>query len=133
VIWVGCVPSLGDAPSEHAVVRRAVASQAAATPAQVPGLLGPCTPPGFRLRVDATGEGLYVGRYLRDSRRLNYIVNNSADRVSFRVRLSGAGPSIVWIYNPADGSIQRRPAPATLSLGPFSSLFVVEGPRVAAK
>ena len=103
-----------------------------ATCVEAVGLAGPWELHAFALQVN-NGEGLYVGRYLRDARRLNYIVNNSADRASFRVRLSGAGPSIVWIYSPADGSIQRRSAPATLSMRPFTSLFVVEGPKPAGQ
>ncbi len=133
VIWAGSVPRLGDAPSEHDAVRRAVASTPVTAPAQVAAALGACTPPGFRLRVEGTGEGLYVGRYVRGAHRLNYIVNNSADRASFRLRLSGAGSAVVWIYDPADGSIQRRSAPATLTIGAFAGLFVVQGPGPTVK
>jgi hypothetical protein len=126
VLWVNSRPSLGDAPGEHEAVRKAFASDPVITPADMLGQLGPAAPEGFRLRMDKAGDDIFIGRFMRDGRRLNYVVNNSPAKVSLPFSLEGAGSNTVQVYNPRDGSITEPALPATLDLEPSSSLFVVE-------
>jgi len=128
VLWVNLRPRLGNASGEHEAVRQAFASAATMPPAEVISHLGPAAPDGFRLRVDKAGQDIFIGRFMRDGRRINYVVNNREAKQSFSFSLEGAGADGVQIYNPADGSITERQLPATLDIDPSSSLFVVEKP-----
>jgi hypothetical protein len=128
VLWVNSRPRLGSAPGEHEAVREAFASAATMAPADVVGRLGPAAPDGFRLRVDKAGDDIFIGRFMRDGRRLNFVINNSAAKASLPFSLEGAGANMVQVFNPADGSITERQLPATLEIEPSSSLFVVEKP-----
>ncbi|MCX6971848.1 MAG: hypothetical protein NTV93_17065 [Verrucomicrobia bacterium] len=127
VLWVDAVPRLGDAPEEHAAVRAAVAGVATITPEQVVGSLGEAFPGSFRLRFDAENKDILIGRFERDGRRINYVVNKGSAAVSPRFRLEGKASGSVQVYNPADGTITTQTLPAELTMPPSSSLFLVEG------
>jgi len=126
VLWVDSLPRLGDSPEEHEAVRAAVAEAKVITPEQVAENLGPAFPASFRLRLDAENKKILIGRWERDGRRINYIVNNSSETLSPTLHLEGKTSGSVRIYNPADGSITPLTLPGVLSLKPFSSVFLVE-------
>jgi hypothetical protein len=108
VLWVDSLPRLGDAP------------------AQVAENLGPAFPADFRLRLDAENKNIFVNRWERDGRRINYVVNNSAESLSPALRLEGETSGSVQIYNPEDGSITPLALPGAVTLKPFSSVFLIE-------
>jgi hypothetical protein len=126
VLWVDSLPRLGDAPEEHDAVRAAVAEAKVITPAQVAENLGPAFPADFRLRLDAENKNIFVNRWERDGRRINYVVNNSAESLSPALRLEGETSGSVQIYNPEDGSITPLALPGAVTLKPFSSVFLIE-------
>jgi len=126
VLWVDSLPRLGDTPAEHEAVRAAVAGAKVITPAQVAENLGPAFPASFRLRLDTENKNILIGRWERDGRRINYVVNNSGESLSPTFRLEGKAPGSVQIYNPADGSITPQTLPAEMPMPPFSTLFLIE-------
>jgi hypothetical protein len=126
VLWVDSLPRLGDSPEEHEAVRAAVAEAKVITPAQVAENLGPAFPANFRLRLDAENKNIFINRWERDGRRINYVVNNSGESLSPVFRLEGKASGSVQIYNPEDGSITPLALPGSVPLGPFSSVFLVE-------
>ena len=126
VLWVDSLPRLGDSPAEHQAVRAAVAGVATITPEQVVGSLGEAFPGSFRLRFDAESKDILIGRFERDGRRINYVVNKGGAAVSPRFRLEGKASGSVQVYNPADGTIATQSLPAELTMPPSSSLFLVE-------
>jgi hypothetical protein len=126
VLWVDSLPRLGDAPGEHDAVRAAVAKAKVIAPAQVAENLGPAFPADFRLRLDAENKNIFVNRWERDGRRINYVVNNSGETLSPVFRLEGKTSGSVQIYNPEDGSITPLALPGAVTLKPFSSVFLVE-------
>ena len=126
VLWVDSLPRLGDSPAEHEAVRAAVAGVATITPEQVVGSLGEAFPGSFRLRFDAESKDILIGRFERDGRRINYVVNKGGAAVSPRFRLEGKASGSVQVYNPADGTIATQSLPAELTMPPSSSLFLVE-------
>jgi hypothetical protein len=126
VLWVDSLPRLGDSPAEHEAVRAAVAGVATITPEQVVGSLGEAFPGSFRLRFDAESKDILIGRFERDGRRINYVVNKGSAAVSPRFRLEGKASGSVQVYNPADGTITTQSLPAELTMPPSSSLFLVE-------
>ncbi|MEI8388104.1 MAG: hypothetical protein WCG76_10910, partial [Verrucomicrobiota bacterium] len=107
-------------------VQAAVAEAKVITPAQVAGNLGPAFPASFRLRLDAENKNILIGRWERDGRRINYVVNNSGETLSPTFRLEGKTSGRVQIYNPADGSMTPLSLPGAVTLNPFSSVFLVE-------
>jgi len=127
VLWVDSLPRLGDSPEEHEAVRAAVAEAKVITPAQVVENLGSAFPASFRLRFDAERKEILIGRFERDGRGINYVVNKGSAAVSPRFRLEGKASGSVQVYNPADGTITTQTLPAELTLPPSSSLFLVEG------
>ena len=126
VLWVDSLPRLGDSPEEHEAVRTAVVEAKVITPAQVAENLGPTFPPGFRLRLDAENKNILIGRWERDGRQINYVVNNSDETLSPTLHLEGKASGSVQIYNPADGSMTPLALPGAVTLNPFSSVFLVE-------
>jgi hypothetical protein len=126
VLWVDSLPRLGDSSEEHAAVQAAVAEAKVIAPAQVAENLGPAFPASFRLRLDAENKNIFINRWERDGRRINYVVNNSGETLSPNFRLEGKTSGSVQIYNPADGTITPLALPGAVPLGPFSSVFLVE-------
>jgi len=128
VLWGGSLPRLGDAPSEHEAVRALTAGTVPIKAEDVPSLVGPVVPPGFRLKVEEVAQGVFFGRFVRDGRRLTLIVNTNREPARPRLAVEG-GPSPVWIYSPADGSIARMATPATVTVPACAGLIVVEPPE----
>jgi hypothetical protein len=126
VLWVDSLPRLGDSSEEHAAVQAAVAEAKVIAPGQVAENLGPAFPASFRLRLDAENKNIFINRWERDGRRINYVVNNSGESLSPVFRLEGKASGSVQIYNPEDGSITPLALPGSVPLGPFSSVFLVE-------
>jgi hypothetical protein len=76
--------------------------------------------------LDAENKNIFVNRWERDGRRINYVVNNSAESLSPALRLEGETSGSVQIYNPEDGSITPLALPGAVTLKPFSSVFLIE-------
>jgi len=126
VLWVDSLPRLGDKPEEHAPLRAAMAASQTIPPDKVVGKLGPAFPESFLLRVDSGGEGLFIARYVRNTHRVNYLVNNSDKPMAPKLSLAGKDKGTVWIYEPAGGTINALDVPTSLAMPPYTSVFVVE-------
>ena len=123
LIWVKSLPELGDAPGEHEEVRSLFAGKKTVKPGFVAKEIGPVLPPGFALRTD--GAPL-VARFVRDGRRINYLVNYRAQPMSVPLSSAVGGKRDLQVYDPLDGSITARQTPVNVTIGPYSSLLVVE-------
>ena len=63
---------------------------------------------------------------MHNAQRVNYLVNNSDQPIAPKLSLAGKDKGTVWIYEPADGTINTREVPASLAMQPYRSVFVVE-------
>jgi len=135
IVLVLTQPTLGDSSSEDAAVAAIFAGRPTFIGSEVPGQLGNVMPPDFVTVVTppvqtGTEQEFFNARFLRDGRRVNYLVNNSALPVTPTLGLTNTNVATlsVAIYNPLDGSITARQLPGTLRIPPFSSLLLVENP-----
>jgi hypothetical protein len=76
-----------------------------------------------------TGPEVLTARYTRDGRRITYLVNYQADKVTVPVTLSSGNSRKLDVYNPMDGTIQHQELPGTLTIQGNASLLVVEPSR----
>jgi hypothetical protein len=126
VIWVKCLPQLGDTSEEHEKVKSMFAKKNVLSPGRVAEAIGTALPPGFTLE---TGPEVLTARFNRHGRRITYLVNYRSDKVTVPVTLSSGGGRTFDVYNPMDGTIQHQELPGTLTIQGNSSLMVVESPR----
>ena len=70
--WVSSLPKMGDAQDEHDKVQGLFAGQQVLRPGDVAAAIGRGVPPGFELRTD---QAPMIARFVRDGRRINYLVN----------------------------------------------------------
>jgi len=123
VLWVSSLPQMGDAEGEHDKVRGLFAGQQVLRPGDVAAAIGRVVPPGFELRTD---QAPMVARFVRDGRRINYLVNYRDKPMDVPLESSSNAPLGVQVYNPADGTISKQQVPATVTIAPQSSLLLVE-------
>ena len=135
IVLVGSLPTMGDAASEDAAVTAKFAGRTTYLGSEVPGQIGTVQPPDFVVSVTApaqtgTEQEFFHARFLRDGRRIHYLVNNSAAAVTPSLSLTNTNAATlsVAVYNPLDGTVTSRALPNTLKIVPFSSLLVVENP-----
>jgi hypothetical protein len=126
VLWVKCLPQLGDTPEEHEKVKSMFAKKEIISPGLVAEAIGTALPPGFTLE---TGPEVLTARFTRDGRRITYLVNYQADTVTVPVTLSSGNSRNFDVYNPMDGTIQHQELPGTLTIQGNASLMVVEPSR----
>lgn len=127
VIWVKTLPQLGDAPAEHAKVRALFAGRKTVRPSDVSTEIGSVVPPGFNL---CTGETPLIARFVRDGRQINFLVNYRDKPMDVPLESVDGSPLAVQIYNPLDGSIISKTTPTSVTIGPQSSLLVVDADSV---
>jgi hypothetical protein len=126
VLWVKCLPQLGDTPEEHEKVKSMFAKKNVLSPGLVAEAIGTALPPGFTLE---TGPEVLTARFTRDGRRINYLVNYRSDKVTVPVTLSSGSGHAFDVYNPMDGTIHHQQLPGTLTIQGNASLMVVESPK----
>jgi len=95
-------------------------------PGRVAEAIGTALPPGFTLE---TGPEVLTARFVRDGRRITYLVNYQADKVTVPVTLASGSARKFDVYNPMDGTIQPQKLPGTLTIQGNASLLVVESLR----
>jgi hypothetical protein len=137
IVLVTTRPTMGDAASEDAAVAGIFAGRTPYSASEVPGQLGMVLPPDFVVSVTppaqtGTEQEFFHARFLRDGRRIHYLVNNSASSVTPALSLTHTNVATlsVAVYNPLNGSVTSRQLPGSLTVVPFSSLLVVENPAV---
>jgi hypothetical protein len=126
VIWVKSLPQMGDTPEEHEKVKAMFAKKRVLSPGRVAEAIGTALPPGFTLE---TGPEVLTARFVRDGRRITYLVNYQADKVTVPVKLASGSARKFDVYNPTDGTIQPQEMPGTLTIPGDASLLVVEPSR----
>jgi hypothetical protein len=129
IVWVKSLPVLGDAAAEHEKVRDLFAGRETLKPANVTKAIGPVLPPGFDLRTDGTP---LIARFVRDGRRINFLVNYRDKPMAVPLESVNGEALAMRVYDPLGGTITVQQTPATATIGPFSSLLVVEGPDVTS-
>jgi autotransporter-associated beta strand protein len=135
VVLVESKPVLGDSPSEHATVAALYAGQPVVAVANLVTELGPVVPPDFSVRIqppveEGTTQEFFSARFVRDGRRITYLVNNGMTMSAPTLTLAGGASGRVAVYNPLDGSITGHDLPGALAIAPSSSLLVVENPAI---
>jgi hypothetical protein len=128
VIWVKSLPQLGETPEEHEKVKAMFAKKKIVSPGRVAEAIGTALPPGFTLE---TGPEVLTARFVRDDRRVTYLVNYQADKVTVPVKLASGEKQSFDVYNPMDGTIQAQTLPGPLTIPGNASLLVVEPARSA--
>ena len=133
VVLVESRPVLGDSLSEHATVSGLFASQPVVAVGNLVTELGAVAPPDFSVRVqppveEGSTQEFFSARFVRDGRRITYLVNNGLTTTAPTLTLAGSAAGRVAVYNPLDGSITGHDLPGTLTISPSSSLLVVENP-----
>jgi autotransporter-associated beta strand protein len=133
VVLVESKPVLGDSASEHATVAALYGSQPVVAVANLVTELGAVVPPDFSVRVqppvdEGSTQEFFSARFVRDGRRITYLVNNGITATAPTLTLAGGAAGRVAVYNPLDGSITGHNLPGTLTIAPSSSLLVVENP-----
>ncbi|MFZ9874885.1 MAG: hypothetical protein ACO3E8_05920, partial [Candidatus Methylacidiphilales bacterium] len=128
VIWVKSLPQLGDTPEEHEKVKAMFAKKKIVFPGRVAEAIGTALPPGFTLE---TGPEVLTARFVRDGRRITYLVNYRTGQVTVPVTLASGGARKSDVYNPMDGTIQPQELPGTLTIQGNASLLLVEPARSA--
>ena len=123
VLWVDALPSLGDAPEEHASVRAHATRYAAVRPEEAVDRIGPAYPERFRIAFNLPESGFFIGRYNRQNKNLYYVVNNTAAEGIVSLR-NGTGP--VKVYTPLDGHIETRNLPTAVTMVPYTAIAVTE-------
>ena len=123
VIWVKSLPQMGDSPEEHEKVRAMFAKKKVLPPGRVAEAIGSTLPPGFTLKP---GPEVLTARFNRDGRRITYLVNYRAEKMTVPLTLSSGSPRSVDFYNPMDGKITAQEVPGTLTIGSYSGVLLVE-------
>ena len=123
VIWVKCLPQMGDTPEEHEKVKAMFAKKKTISPGRVAEAVGQVLPPGFTVE---TGPDVLTARFNRDGRKITYLVNYRAEKLTVPVTLASGKERSFDVYNPMDGTIQTQTLPGTLSIAGDASLMVVE-------
>ena len=67
-----------------------------------------------------------IARFIRDGRRINYLVNYRDKPMEVPLGSMNGSPLAVQVYHPLDGTIIKQQVPATVTIGPQSSLLLVE-------
>jgi hypothetical protein len=126
IIWVQCLPTLGDAPAEHEAVRAMFAGQRITAPADIVGEIGPVLPPGFAVAVEDLPAGVFTARFVRDGRRITFLVNGGPEPAEAGIRTTAGGGLTADVFDPLTGTVTPAQVPGILSLEPSSSLLIVE-------
>jgi hypothetical protein len=126
IIWVQCLPELGDAPTEHEAVRDMFAGQRVVSPHDVIGEIGRVVPPGFAVEVEDLPPGVFAARFVRDGRRIILLVNDGLEPAKATVRTTAGGGLTADVFDPLAGTVTPVQVPGILSVEPSSSLLVVE-------
>jgi len=126
IIWVQCLPTLGDAPAEHEAVRAMFVGQRITAPADVVGAIGPVLPPGFAVEVEDLPPGVFMAKFVRDGRRVTLLVNDGLEPTKATVRTTGGGTLTADLFDSLAGTVTPVQVPGILSIEPCSSLLIVE-------
>jgi len=126
IIWVQCLPALGDSLSEHEAVRALFAGQPITAATDVVRELGPVLPPGFAVAVAGPAQGIFTARFVRAGRRITFIVNDGFEPADVEARSAAGGTFTADVFDPLTGTMAPTQVPGKLSIGPCSSLLIVE-------
>ena len=126
IIWVQCLPTLGDAPAEHEAVSAMFVGQRITAPADVVGAIGPVLPPGFAVAVEDLPPGVFMAKFVRDGRRVTLLVNDGLEPTKATVRTTAGGTLTADLFDSLAGTVTPVQVPGILSIEPCSSLLIVE-------
>ena len=128
IIWVQCLPTLGDAPAEHEAVRGMFAVQRTVSPNDVTGEIGRVCPAGFTVDVEDLPAGVFTARFVRDGRRITMLVNGGLEPARAGISTTSVDGFTADVFDPLAGTVTPAQVPGILSLQPSSSLLIVERP-----
>ena len=126
ILWVATLPTMGDAPAEHAAVRQMFAGRSVIAAGDVVPALGTVMPPGFTVEIAVPPSGVFTARFVRAGRRITYVVNDGLEPAEIQARAAAGGTFTAAVFDPLAGTITPTQVPGILSVGPCSSLLIVE-------
>lgn len=126
ILWVATLPTMGDAPAEHAAVSEIFAGRRIVAPGDVVATLGRVVPPGFAVEVEDLPPGVFTARFVRDGRRITYVVNDGLEPVEVQARAAAGGTLTADVFDPLTGTVTPLQVPGILFVEPSSSLLIVE-------
>jgi len=126
ILWVATLPTMGDAPAEHAAVSGMFAGRSVVAPGDVVSALGKVAPPGFAVEIADAPAGVFTARFVRVGRRITYVVNDGPEPAAVQARAAAEGTFTADVFDPLAGTMTPTQVPGILSVGPCSSLLIVE-------
>lgn len=126
IVWVQCLPELGDAVTEHETVRSMFAGQRIVSPDNVVREIGTVLPPGFAVEVADPPQGVFAARSVRSGRRITLLVNDGLQPAGVGVHTVAGGAFTADVFDPLAGTVKPTQVPGRLGIGPCSSLLIVE-------
>jgi hypothetical protein len=88
--------------------------------------LGKVAPPGFAVAVDDLQPGVFMAKFVRDGRRITFLVNDGLEPARATVRTTAGEGLTADVFDPLAGTVTPVQVPGILSVEPCSSLLIVE-------
>lgn len=126
IVWMAALPTMGDAPDEHAAVSGMFAGRSVVAAEDVVSSLGRVAPPGFAVEIPGPPSGVFLARFVRAGRRITCLVNDGSEPAEVRARAAAGGTLTADVLDPLTGTATPTQVPGILSIGPCSSLLLVE-------
>jgi hypothetical protein len=126
ILWMATLPTMGDFPDENAAVREMFAGRSVVAPGDVIPALGKVAPPGFAVAVDDLQPGVFMAKFVRDGRRITFLVNDGLEPARATVRTTAGEGLTADVFDPLAGTVTPVQVPGILSVEPCSSLLIVE-------
>jgi hypothetical protein len=78
----------------------------------------------FSVRVSTNGTKLSMNRFIRNNKRMYFIINDSETEIT--ITATSKTSTTIQIYNPVNGEIKTSALPLSQKIGAFESIFLVE-------
>jgi len=120
--WVDALPFMGINNSEHTEVENI--SKTLLTNNYPMSDLQRLRNNTFSIRVSTNGTKLSMNRFVRNNKRMYFIINDSETEIT--ITATSKTSTTIQIYNPVNGEIKTSVLPLSQKIGAFESLFLVE-------
>jgi hypothetical protein len=120
--WVDALPLMGINNSEHTEVENI--SKTLLTNNYPLSDLQRLRNNTFSVRVSTNGTKLSMNRFIRNNKRMYFIINDSETEIT--ITATSKTSTTIQIYNPVNGEIKTSVLPLSQKIGAFESIFLVE-------
>lgn len=124
VFWVDAKPTLGVTKSEHSKVKK-MATSFVQNDNPIDSLKKIVAQ---RIGIEIKSSDKYITstQYSRNGKRIYFIINDSQEQINLNISVVKNNNKEIQIYDPKDGTIKTVTLPATLTLGGFFGLFILQ-------